>query len=328
MGYNNGSNAIKGGTEMNKRDAVLSVIDPAQIPTYIPAAFFLHFDKAYHRNQAAVDRHLEFFRYTGMDFVKIQYEHGFPANPDIQRPEDWAKMPFYDLDFYAEPLEVVEGLVKAAKPEALVVLTLYSPFMFAGHVAGEGTVTSHIKEDPQAVRRGMEIITDSLMAFVKECIRLGLDGFYMSTQGGEKGRLDDMELFNQVIRPYDLALMEEIQRSCIFNILHVCDYRLPYHELSPFVDYPGHVVNTSLELVDEKSSPLEVARLFGRPFMGGLNRLGVIAKGSQEDIRQVVEDVLRDAPQRFILGADCTVPADTPWENLRLAISLAHQFNR
>jgi uroporphyrinogen decarboxylase len=328
MGYNNGSNAIKGGTEMNKRDAVLSVIDPAQIPTYIPAAFFLHFDKAYHRNQAAVDRHLEFFRYTGMDFVKIQYEHGFPANPDIQRPEDWAKMPFYDLDFYAEPLKVVEGLVKAAKPEALVVLTLYSPFMFAGHVAGEGTVTSHIKEDPQAVRRGMEIITDSLMAFVKECIRLGLDGFYMSTQGGEKGRLDDMELFNQVIRPFDLALMEEIQRSCIFNILHVCDYRLPYQELSPFVNYPGHVVNTSLELVDEKSSPLEVARLFGRPFMGGLNRLGVIAKGSQEDIRQVVEDVLRDAPQHFILGADCTVPADTPWENLRLAISLAHQFNR
>jgi uroporphyrinogen decarboxylase len=313
---------------MNKRDAVLSVIDPAQIPTYIPAAFFLHFDKAYHRNQVAVDRHLEFFRYTGMDFVKIQYEHGFPANPDIQRPEDWAKMPFYDLDFYAEPLKVVEGLVKAAKPEALVVLTLYSPFMFAGHVAGEGTVTSHIKEDPQAVRRGMEIITDSLMAFVKECIRLGLDGFYMSTQGGEKGRLDDMELFNQVIRPYDLALMEEIQRSCIFNILHVCDYRLPYQELSPFVNYPGHVVNTSLELVDEKSSPLEVARLFGRPFMGGLNRLGVIAKGSQEDIRQVVEDVLRDAPQHFILGADCTVPADTPWENLRLAISLAHQFNR
>jgi hypothetical protein len=115
MGYNNGSNAIKGGTEMNKRDAVLSVIDPAQIPTYIPAAFFLHFDKAYHRNQAAVDRHLEFFRYTGMDFVKIQYEHGFPANPDIQRPEDWAKMPFYDLDFYAEPLKVVEGARESGK---------------------------------------------------------------------------------------------------------------------------------------------------------------------------------------------------------------------
>jgi uroporphyrinogen decarboxylase len=313
---------------MNKRDAVLSVIDPDQKPAYIPAAFFLHFDPAYHRGLAAVDRHLEYFRYTGMDFVKIQYEHGFPRIPEIQRPEDWAKMPFYDLDFYTEPLRVVDGLVKAAKPEALVVLTLYSPFMFAGHVAGEATVTAHIKEDPQAVQRGMEIITSSLMGFVRECIRLGLDGFYMSTQGGEKGRLDDLDLFNQTVRPYDLALMEEIQRSCIFNILHVCDYRLPYRDLDPFVDYPGHIVNTSLHLADGKTTALEVSRLFDRPFMGGLDRLGIIARGSHAEIKEVVEDILREAPERFILGADCTVPSDTPWDNLKLAISLAHQYNR
>jgi uroporphyrinogen decarboxylase len=313
---------------MNKRDAVLSVIDPTQTPNYIPAAFFLHFDPAHHRGQAAVDRHLEFFRYTDMDFVKIQYEHGFPSNPEIQRPEDWVKMPFYDLDFYAEPLKVVEGLVKAAKPEALVILTLYSPFMFAGHIVGETTLTGHIKENPQAVKRGMEVITSSLMGFVKECIRLGLDGFYMSTQGGEHGRLDDAELFDQAVRPYDLALMEEIQRACIFNILHVCDYRLPYADLSPFVNYPGHVVNSSLQLAGGKTSAAEVAQLFGRPFMGGLDRLGVIAKGRHDEIQDVVEDVLRDAPERFILGADCTVPSETPWDNLRLAIALAHQFNR
>jgi uroporphyrinogen decarboxylase len=313
---------------MNKRDAVLSVIDPGQKPAYIPAAFFLHFDPAYHRGQAAVDRHLEYFRYTGMDFVKIQYEHGFPPIHEIQRPEDWAKMPFYDLDFYTEPLRVVEGLVKAAKPEALVVLTLYSPFMFAGHVAGEPTVTAHMKENPQAVRRGMEIITDSLMGFVRECIRLGLDGFYMSTQGGEKGRLDDLDLFNQAVRPYDLALMEEIQRSCIFNILHVCDYRLPYRDLNPFVDYPGHVVNTSLHLADSKITAQQVSHQFGRPFMGGLDRLGIIAQGSHAEIREVVDDILREAPERFILGADCTVPSETPWDNLKLAISLAHQYNR
>jgi uroporphyrinogen decarboxylase len=326
--YNTIKHVFEEGTIMNKRDAVLRVIDSSKPTNFIPAAFFLHFDPAYHRGQAAVERHLAYFRYTGMDFVKIQYEHGFPHNPAIQRPADWAKMPFYDLDFFTEPLAVVEGLVKAAKPEALVILTLYSPFMFAGHVAGEAVVTAHIKENPAAVQRGMEIITDSLMGFVKECIRLGLDGFYMSTQGGEKGRLDDIDLFNQVVRPYDLALMDEIQRNCIFNILHVCDYRLPYSNLTPFVDYPGHVVNTNLELAEGRTTAAEVSHLFDRPFMGGLDRLGIIARGSHQDIRAVVEDVLRDAPARFILGADCTVPSDTPWDNLKLAISLAHRYNR
>ena len=313
---------------MNKRDTVLNLIQPGHTPEPIPAAFFLHFDPVYHRGQAAVDKHLEFFRHTGMDFVKIQYERTFPSIPEIQKPEDWTKMPFYKLDFYEDQLRVVEGLVKAAKPEALVILTLYSPFMCAGHTAGQMTITDHIHENPEKVKKGMEIITESLMGFVKACIRLGLDGFYTSTQGGESGRLSDPKLFDECIRPYDLALMNEINNSCIFNILHVCDYVLPYQDLTPFVDYPGHVVNASLELTGGKISPKEVSHLFKRPYMGGLERKGIIATGSPKDVQKAAEDVLSTAPERFILGADCTVPSETSWDNLRTAISTAHNYRK
>lgn len=311
---------------MNKRDIVLDLLNPSHKPAYIPAAFFLHFDPVYHHGQAAVDKHLEYFHYTDMDFVKIQYERTYPHLPEIQRPEDWVKMPFYKLDFYEEQLKVVEGLVKAAKPEALVLLTLYSPFMCANQTAGEQIVNQHIQQDPEKVKAGLQVITESLMLFVKECIRLGLDGFYTSTQGGEAERFDDSSLFQQCVRPYDLALMEEINRSCIFNILHVCDYHLPYRDLAPFVDYPGQVVSAGLELTGGKTSPKKLARLFGRPFMGGLDRLGVIARGSQVEVKQAVGEVLKEAPERFILGADCTVPSDTRWDNLKLAVSIAHTY--
>jgi uroporphyrinogen decarboxylase len=313
---------------MNKRDAVLSLLDKDQKPGYIPAAFFLHFDPIYHRGQAAVEKHLEYFHYTDMDFVKIQYEQVFPHIPEIQRPEDWAQMPFYKLDFYQDQLGVVEGLVKAAKSEALVLLTLYSPFMCAGNTASHAMLTEHIKQDPEKVKRGMQIITDSLMQFVKECIQLGLDGFYTSTQGGEKDRFTDPALFQACVKPYDLALMEEINRHCIFNILHVCDYQLPYSDMSPFLGYPGQIVNTNLELTGGKISAQEVSNKFGRPFMGGLDRKGVIANGTKAEVQKTVEDVLHTAPERFILGADCTVPSETPWDNLRTAISIAHNYQR
>ena len=312
---------------MNKRDLVLSLLDGSKTPEILPAAFFLHFDPAFHRGQAAVEKHLEYFRYTGMDFVKIQYENGFPHIPEIRHPVDWVNMPFYGLDFYQEPLRVVEGLVKAAKKEALVILTLYSPFMLAGQTTSEELLTRHIRENPEAVNRGMEVITASLMGFVKECIRLGLDGFYTSTQGGEAGRLDSMDLFDACVRPYDLALMEEINRSCIFNILHVCDYRLPYSDLTPFVNYPGHVVNCSLELAEGKEiSPRQVSQLFGRPFMGGLDRLGILAKGTAEDARAAARAAIAQLPERAILGADCTVPGNTSWDNLRAVIEEAHTY--
>ncbi len=41
-------------------------------PGYVPAAFFLHLDGQHHRGQPAVDLHLEYFRATEMDFIKIQ----------------------------------------------------------------------------------------------------------------------------------------------------------------------------------------------------------------------------------------------------------------
>jgi uroporphyrinogen-III decarboxylase len=47
-----------------------------------------------------------------------------------------------------------------------------------------------------------------------------------------------------------------------------------------------------------------------------------------EAIRQAVTDVLAQAPEQFILAADCTVPSDTPWENLRTAIETAHQYRK
>jgi uroporphyrinogen decarboxylase len=312
---------------MNKRDLILSLLDSAASLPYTPAAFFLHFDPAYHFGRASVEKHLEYFRYTGMDLVKIQYERNFPKIDAIQRPSDWAKMPFYDLDFYAPQLEAVAGLVQSAKPEALVLVTLYSPFMCAGHTTTDDRITAHIQEDPEAVNRGMAIITQSLMGFVRACIRLGVDGFYMSTQGGEAGRFPNRDLFDRCIRPFDLALMQEAQSSCLFNILHVCDYRLLYGDLSPYVDYPGHIVNASLELTTGRTTPLAVAALFGRPFMGGLDRLGILATGTPAQARAAADEALREAPERFLLAADCTVPAQTPWANLRAAVDAAHNLN-
>lgn len=309
---------------MLKRENLFSLLTGT--PGVIPAAFFLHFDPTCHQGQAAINKHLEFFRYTGMDFVKIQYERTFPPLAEIQRPEDWRKMPLYGREFYAPQLEVVDGLVKAAGKEAVVMITLYSPFMCAGHTAGQARLTRHIEEDPQAVQQGMQIISDSLMIFVQECIALGVDGFYHSTQGGEVGRFSLPGFFESCVKPYDLFLMEEINKRCSFNILHICDYSGEYTDLSPFLDYPGQVVSSPLLAGGRRLAVQEVSQVFRRPVMGGLDRHGVLVNGSPAEIEAAVRTVLADAPERFILGADCTVPGDIGWDNLRLAIETAHHY--
>ena len=312
---------------MNKRDTMLSLLDNATSSDYIPAAFFLHFDSAYHQGQAAIDKHLEFFRFTDMDFVKIQYEHSFPPSAPIRKPKDWAHAPSCSEEFFEEPIRVLESLVKAAKSEALVIMTLYSPFMWATHLDEEGDIVNHLREDPEAVRKGLTIMTENVLTLARACKRVGVDGFYASSQGGESFRFQDSSIFQKYIKPTDLAVWDEIS-SCSFNILHICDYEGGYDDLTPFLDYPGHVVNSSLKLGDRMLTPKEASQLFGRPFMGGMERKGVLATGNLEAIQQTAIDALAQMPEQFILAADCTVPSDTPWEYLRTAIETAHQYRK
>ncbi|MEW6185061.1 MAG: uroporphyrinogen decarboxylase family protein [Thermodesulfobacteriota bacterium] len=313
---------------MNKRELMYGLLNDHFTLPYVPAAFFLHFPTEYHQGQAAVDKHLEFFRYTGMDLVKIQFESRFPPRPDLKTPGDWKKMPEYGLDFYEGQLSAIKGIVEAVKEEAVIVVTLYSTFMCAAHSIGLMKLTEQLEAEPEKVRPGLETITDSLLNFVRECARLGVDGFYTSTQGGEAGRFKVPRVFENYIKPFDLKLMNEINRLCSFNILHVCDYWGTYEDITPFLEYPGQIVSSPLAVGGKSFSPREMSDFFQRPFMGGLERTGTISTGSPEEIRKAVRDIIAQAPPRFILGADCTVPNETPWKNLKAAIDAAHETYR
>ena len=291
---------------------------------YVPAGFFVHFGDNYRWGDAAVKRHLEYFAAIDMDFIKVQYEQTFPVLPEIKRPEDWRKMPFYAKDFYRDQLYVVKELVKKGKALAPVIVTLYSPFMCAGHSIGSQLLTEHLKQDPENVKKGLEIITESVMVFAKECIKLGADGFLASTQGGEAYRFNDPNIFLEYIKPHDLSVMNEINSSCQYNILHVCDYEGDYDNLNPFLDYPGQIVNCSTTLGHRTLSPKELSVMFKRPFMGGLEKRGPITSGNIAQLEQTAREVLSDAPSQFVIGAECALLGEVDWQKVRRVVDLAH----
>jgi uroporphyrinogen decarboxylase len=199
--------------------------------------------------------------------------------------------------------------------------------MWAMQLADGVDLAEHLRENPDAVVKGLEIMTENVLNLVRGCKEVGVDGFYASTQGGESFRFKGTDFFKRYIKPTDFAIWDEIA-SCTFNILHVCDFVGEYDDLSPFLDYPGDVVNCSLHVGDRQLQPTDAAQVFGRPFMGGLERKGVIATGRKDAIQSSIESVLMNAPERFVLAADCTVPGDTSWDNLKTAIDVAHHWRQ
>jgi uroporphyrinogen decarboxylase len=320
-----GSAAMMAAGTVNKRDRMMQWLAGKPAAGYTPAAFFLHFGAEYKNGSAAARRHMEFFRQTDMDFVKVQFEQTYSRQEFLQKPADWSKLTLRKLDFYEPLLVTVRELVKESKRDSLILMTLYSPFMCAGHCATAPLLVKHLEENPEAVKKGLEILTESQMLFVRACIKAGVDGFYMSTQGSEAKRFSSPKIFADYIKPFDLVSMKEIQKACAFNILHVCDYVAPYANYEAVYDYPGHVINCNAKLTDKELSIAEVSKLFKRPFMGGMDRHGIIAKGSVAEMEAEIRRVVKAAPRQFILGADCTVAGETDWARLRQAIGVAHR---
>jgi hypothetical protein len=111
----------------NKRERMFQWLAGRTEPNYTPAAFFLHFGPQYKAGSAAAKRHLEFFRHTDMDFVKIQFEQTYERQAFLQNPSDWSRLTLRKQDFYEPLLQTVRELVKASKRDAMILMTLYSP---------------------------------------------------------------------------------------------------------------------------------------------------------------------------------------------------------
>ncbi len=317
--------SLSRGAGKSKRDLMAEVLDMSARPGYVPAGFFMHFGV---RGDAAVKAHLDYFRATGMDFVKIQFDEvALPHNDQIKTPGDWSKMPILREQWFEPALYLLKNLIKEAKAEAPIIQTLYSHYQLAKQAVGWEVLVEHVKQDPEAVCRGLENISLSLMNFVQAAARADVDGFYMCTQGGETNRIAERALFNRTIKNYDMLLYKEVSQLVRYNIIHVCDYDGTYDDFQArFRDYPGQVVNVPLAADGQRLTLRQAAQIFQRPVMGGLDRLGVITTGSPEEVKKAALMVLREAPANVILGADCTVSPKTPLENLRTAIQTAHEF--
>ena len=318
-----GATARAAGKE-NKREKMLAVLDQSKPNSYVPAAFFMHFKEKL--GQAAVNRHLEYFRATNMDFVKVQYEIVVPRLDHIKKPEDWDKIPVYKKDFFEPQLAVIEALAKELKAEALIIPTVYSPLSLAGQTVGREALT-HARENPEAVAKGFHHITESILNYIREAMLRGADGFYISTQGGDVNNFAETPLYDKLILPFDQTISQEASDKALINILHICDYESPYNQIRKFTSYPGSIINPPVRLADGSAvKTKDVQQAFGRPVMGGLDRLGILSKGKPEEIKAEVDRVLRDAAPNFILAADCTIPSEVPWQNLRTVIDYAHEW--
>lgn len=308
----------------SRKERIQQLLSKAGSGDYTPSAFFKHFPHKF--GPEAVQEHVDFIRTTGNDVAKIQFEVIFPK-VEIEKPADLANIPVYDSIFFAEQLDVIEGVSKQLGDSLLVLPTVYGPTIMLYETLGRNTIQL-IRENPELGEQAIDNVTKSLENFLRAARQRGADGFYVSSILGvtEDGEID-YDFFNNYIRKYDKRLSETAHELSPINVLHICGFTHNNFDYAQYADYPGEIINIPSRHADGTLIDLKaLQQVFNRPIFGGLDNRGVIVNGTIEEIKAEIDKVFAVAPDQFVLGADCTVPSDQDLSKIRAAIEYAHNW--
>ncbi len=293
----------------------------------VPAAFFQHFGPTRRHGEAALQAQMTFYRATDMDMVKIMFDDIYPAISGINCAKDWAGVPRFSQQdpVFTQQIELASRVVEAVDGSAPVFQTIFSPFVSAGCAVSpilrwDEKITPHLLQEPSIVQDTLEGIADVLAEFAQRISATGIDGFYVSLQGGEYKRYSQ-EFFLERLKPTDLMLLRALQSTGKLVFLHICGTGM---RLEDYYDYPGDIVNLAVH--GNQITLAQAKERFGRPIMGGLDNNGCIVNGTRQQIEEEVQRTLRQAPDGCMLGADCTIPIDVPVEHLAWAVQAAHAY--
>jgi len=323
---------------MKGRERVLAAIAGKPVDV-VPIALWRHFPPDDQRAESLAASHIAFQQRYTWDFLKVTPTSGYYGDDwglragyrpnregtrhytdrPIKKPRDWTALKALDVTtgVYGRELHALR-LIRNALPDDLMLSTVFSPLSIARTLSGEQALVRYLRETPEDLLRGLEIITDVTARFAAETLAAGADGIFFATQCASTDYLT-IEEHAEFARPYDLRILDAAAGAAV-RILHVHGTAIMFDALT---DYPVEIINWH----DRRTSPtLADARArFSGCLAGGLNELTTLSTGTPEQIAsEVNEAIAQTRGIRHIVAAGCVIPVDTSEDRIRAARMAVH----
>jgi uroporphyrinogen decarboxylase len=309
---------------MTGRERVFAAIrgQPADRP---PLALWRHFPSQDQRAETMAQAHVEFQRRWDWDLLKVTpaasyfgddwgLRAGYKPNPagvrhitdrPIKKPADWKSLRALDVTagVYGRELHALR-LIREALPQILILSTIFSPLSIARKLAGEQALVRYLRENPDELHAGLEVITEATARFAGETLAAGADGVFFATQCATTSYIT-VEEYEEFGRPYDLRVLDAASGADV-RMLHIHGTEIMFEQLT---DYPVDIVNWH----DRKTPPSlrEAAARYSGCLAGGIDEWDTLAKRTpDESAAEVREALAQTGGRRHLVAAGCVIPVD------------------
>ena len=319
---------------MDKKENLLKALN-GQPHDHIPVSFWQHLLPEDLHGIRCVDSHVEFYRRTDLDFIKIMHD-GLTA-PVTLRPSGLEELLAYrpgreSNPYNREYLERAAAVNDRLASEVYTYCNIFTPITLLRRV-GDNRLRAWIKQDKQAVIDILNRMGEDIAWLSERMVRrAGCLGCFLAFQGAESREaaavspepetaagyvLFTPEEYEEIAGPSDRMGLEAANEASDCNILHFCGWNQVKNHLQVWKDYPGRVLNWAT-CVEELT--LEDGREYfgGRIVMGGFdNRRGRLLYSAgreavEAETRKLV-DVYRvryKTDDGLMIGADCSFLTD------------------
>lgn len=234
----------------------------------------------------------------------------------VDKYDDWEKLEILPLTapVLKEHLKSIRKIRKAVGPELPLFMTVFTPLSIARYLVGNNErLINHIKNVPDKILHGLEIITQTYEKYAEEIIASGADGLFFATTHWASEDILSWEEYVKFGRPFDQRVISRAREG--LNLFHVCAGNNYLKQLS---DYPAALINWDSS--DPTNSPLDKAFEFldDKVAVGGIDHTGWLKKATAGEVAVEVAKIKeRMSGKRFIFGPGCTIDPEVPAENIR-----------
>jgi uroporphyrinogen decarboxylase len=303
----------------------------------VPVALWRHFPGDDQRAADFARALIGFQRQFDWDFVVVQPSHNFSVigyglqdswqgsvtgrrdiiRRVINRSLDWTELrPLTpERSGMGKQIECLRLLEEAFTSEYIpFIQVIYSPLAQAERLAGRDLLLQHMRTQPDRLRSGLNVITDTTMRFMESIRRSGIAGILLITEQASYEILSENE-YQTFGLPYDLKILDSIPDEWWFNMIQVNGLAPMLHL---FALCPVQVLNWSDQ---EARPPLDRAPIeFRGAFCGGLGENTHLHLATPAEVQDAGRTALQMmGRRRLILGNGGTIPVTAPLSNLQAA---------